>query len=323
MSISDQTPSSTPPQLVHQISHGNSGQSGGRQVGWDDLAAEFYTTQVRTGPVSLCHKEPARSKKLPNGSFRFKDLLGARAGSLWRKIAGANNIMNLSTNESQVSLDLDQWEWRILPCWLRSQRGPGWLRTDRSQGDLKPPAVSSCKCCRRYHRRSQWSVFEKLKDKKYLSSSGGISPRVSSLREVKAEASLSGTIIERWLSWKISNFFRFERPFSFANITLACFSVSSASALLLYLKTSILSISFPRHFGETALRSQSNSGSCSFPSWTEVTGDLSVEWSFEIRKVLHRKIMFIGMIHKKVYIKDFAIWVRFLIIIVNIQIQLV
>ena len=37
-----------------------------------------------------------------------------RAGSLWHKSAGASNTLKLSTNESWVSLELDQWEWRTL-----------------------------------------------------------------------------------------------------------------------------------------------------------------------------------------------------------------
>ena len=37
-----------------------------------------------------------------------------RAGSLSHKTDGASKTLELSTNESRASLELDQWEWRRL-----------------------------------------------------------------------------------------------------------------------------------------------------------------------------------------------------------------
>ena len=95
--------------------------------------------------LSVCHKETAKDKKYPS-----RRLWVPWAGSLWHKRAGLESIwkyfitMNLSTNESTVMSELDQWEpgyispgrrrrkdgrgwcgcWRCLPCLGRSSATP-------------------------------------------------------------------------------------------------------------------------------------------------------------------------------------------------------
>ena len=70
--------------------------------------------------IVACYKEPPKD---PTGILKQDDPKLFLAGSLWHKISGATNIMSLLTNESQASLDLDQWEWRTLACLVITDSG--------------------------------------------------------------------------------------------------------------------------------------------------------------------------------------------------------
>ena len=106
----------------------------------------------------ICHKDTAQGFwiKWPHWRAFLAFCCVFLAGSLWHKRAGTRNIMNLSTNESQALLHLDQWEWRTLPgwrshwctgCWLRAGcSSPGWPsppQCNHSQhSSLSAPALS-------------------------------------------------------------------------------------------------------------------------------------------------------------------------------------
>ena len=94
-----------------------------------------------------------------------------------------------------------------------------------------------------------------------------ILPNVSSVTEVRAEASLSGTMLVRWLLKKNSRHEMLEVLLSWDRIEIVCFWVISVKRELWYFISFSCIVMEARFLGDTLLISQSFSMSWLDPTW--------------------------------------------------------
>ena len=75
---------------------------------WESGEQSWSNTMSRRVPSSYYASNIIYAIKNQRGAIKVPLVWMRRAGSLWHNITGASNTLELATNESRASLDLDQ-----------------------------------------------------------------------------------------------------------------------------------------------------------------------------------------------------------------------